>query len=207
MASRRKAEDQRGFQVPAPRERGGAGARRVTDLRRRPAVREQRRTVLIVTNGESTERVYFTGLKHDRATHRVMVAVERGSPLDVVRGAARRRDTDDVDEAWAVCDVDQYRTRDADAEASATQVRLVWSNPCFEIWLLLHHADCSGFVPNAAKAAAKLARHVRSWDKTALDFDEFRDRVDDAVRRAKLLGEPPAANPSTAVWQVVEALG
>ncbi|MFB9239949.1 RloB family protein [Plantactinospora siamensis] len=169
-------------------------------------MREQRRTVLIATNGESTERAYFSGLKQEFTTHRVMVVVERGSPLEVVRGAARRRDANDVDEAWAVCDVDQYRTQETDAAATANQVRLAWSNPCFEIWLLLHYVDCFGYVKNADEATEKLTRHIRNWDKTALDFDLFRTRVGAAVRRAKRLGEPPEANPSTAVWQVVEAL-
>ena len=42
-----------------------SGGRRETDLRRRPGVREQRLTILIATNGESTERAYFTGLKQE----------------------------------------------------------------------------------------------------------------------------------------------
>ena len=34
----------------------------------------------------------------------------------------------------------------------------------------------------------------------------FRDGIDDAVQRAKRLGTPPEANPSTGVWRVVESL-
>ncbi|WP_204002990.1 RloB family protein, partial [Micromonospora lutea] len=111
--------------------------RRETDLRRRPATREQRRTVLITTNGESTERTYFDALKREPwISAKVAVAVERGSPVDLVRDAYRRQRDNDYDEAWAVCDVDHYPPGEASAEAQRSGVRLAWSNPCFEVWLL-----------------------------------------------------------------------
>ena len=75
---------------------------RETDLRRGPATREQRRTVLITTNGESTERAYFDALKREPwVSVKAAVAVERGSPVDLVRGTYRRQQESDYDEAWA----------------------------------------------------------------------------------------------------------
>jgi RloB-like protein len=183
------------------------GRGRETDLRRRPGFREQRTTLLIATNGESTERAYFNRLKQEPWVRpRVVVVVERGSPVNVVRGAARRRQRDDFDEAWAVCDVDEFATEQAAHEAVTADVKLAWSNPCFEVWLLLHYGNCTRFVENAKKARDLLREQDPAWDKTALDFDRFRDRIDDALRRAERLDAPPEGNPSTGVGEIIAAL-
>lgn len=53
------------------------------------------------------------------------------------------------------------------------------SNPCFELWLLLHHADC------------------------------FANGISDAIRRAKALESTGTAyekNPSSSIWQIIEQL-
>ncbi|NBE81798.1 RloB family protein [Micromonospora rubida] len=163
--------------------------------------------MLIATNGESTERAYFNGLKQESWVRpRVVVVVQRGSPVDLVRGAGRRRQRDDFDEAWAVCDIDEYPTQPASVEAVASDVKLAWSNPCFEVWLLLHYDNCTRFVENAKKARDLLREHEPHWDKTALNFDRFRDRIEDALRRATQLDPPPKGNPSTAVGQIIAAL-
>lgn len=184
-----------------------SGRGRETDLRRRASTREQRTTVLIATNGESTERDYFNGLKQEAWVRpRVVVVAERGSPVNVVRGAARRRQRDDFDEAWAVCDVDDFATEPATRESAANDVNLAWSNPCFEVWLLLHYGNCTRFVENAKRARDLLREHDPSWDKTRLDFGNFRDRVEDACQRADRLDPPPDGNPSTSVGHIVAAL-
>ena len=170
-------------------------------------MREQLRTVLVATNGESTERAYLRALKQELWVRpRVVVVVEKGSPIDMARGAARRQQRDDFDEVWGVCDVDHYGTAQALSEATGLGVRLVWSNPCFEVWLLLHHTNCSGYVENADKVHEKLRRTVKNWDKTSLDFDDLRHRIEDACTRAQRLAPAPDGNPSTAVWQLIDAL-
>ncbi|WFE38824.1 RloB family protein [Micromonospora sp. WMMD998] len=180
---------------------------RETDLRRRLATREQRRTVLAVTNGESTERAYLEGLRRERwLAHRLVVAVEKGSPIDAVRGAARRRDDNDFDQAYVVCDVDHFPPAESEREARRHDVTLLWSNPCFEVWLILHLDTCTRHLENAEKAKELLRRYLRNWDKTRLDFDDFRDGLDAAVERAQRLSDRPEANPSTMVWRLVLAL-
>ncbi|WP_434743147.1 RloB family protein [Micromonospora sp. SH-82] len=184
-----------------------SGTIRETDLQRRVGFREQRRTILAVTNGESTERAYLEGLGREPwVRHRLVVVVEKGSPLGTVRDAARRRDDNDFDQTYVVCDVDQFLTGEATKEAQRLRVGLLWSNPCFEVWLILHHENCTRYLENAKKARDHLRRLVEGWDKTKLAFVGFRDGVDTATAHARALGEPPDANPSTAVWRLVEEL-
>jgi hypothetical protein len=197
---------------PARRsKRGGPnhGFRRETDLRRRPAgARQERRTVLIVTNGKRTEVDYFNALREEPwvTVHKVVVKFQPGDPRTAVHRAAAIRDDNEYDEAWAVCDVDEYDVQPAMKTARDRGVELTLSVPSFEVWLILHHKDgCPGF-NTATHAGTHLRQLIPTWDKTALDFAHFREGVSKAVTRAQQLGEPPHANPSTAVWQLVEFL-
>ncbi|WP_416900742.1 RloB family protein [Micromonospora echinospora] len=160
-----------------------------------------------MTNGEATERAYLERLRREPwIRNRLVVAVEKGSPTDAVRGAARRRDDSDLDQAYVVCDVDQYPTAGPTKEAQQRDVTLLWSNPCFEVWLILHHGDCTRYLADEGAAKDLLRRHVKKWDKAKLNFEDFREGIHGAVGRAHKLGDPPDANPSTAVWRLIEAL-
>jgi RloB-like protein len=185
------------------------GADRVTNLeRRRPGTRPQRPTVFIGTNGKKTERQYLTALKvcdWVRPT-RIVVKFFDGAPSYVVRRAAEGRDQDDFDEAWAICDVDEFVVPTAQTEAEAADVTLVWSNPCFELWLILHLEDCRVRLDSAVKVEEKLTRLLPNWDKANVRFDDFRAGVDIAAHRAKALSQQPTDNPSTAMWKLIEKI-
>lgn len=184
------------------------GFSRETDLRRRAGVRPQHRSVLILTNGSRTENDYFEALRGEDwvTADKVRVKFEKGEPAAVVQRAARIRDDSAYDEAWAVCDVDEFDVKLAMASAKSLDIGLTLSVPCFEVWLILHVSErCPGF-NSATQAGAHLRKLLPNWDKKALKFADFREGIADAVVRAKRLGEPPGANPSTAVWQVIESL-
>jgi hypothetical protein len=185
-----------------------SGFRRETDLARLANTRTERRSVLIVTNGIRTEVDYFDALRKEPwvTADKVTVKVQSGEPIAVVLRAAEIRDDNAYDEAWAVCDVDEFATGAAIAAAGELEVGLALSLPSFEIWLILHLSEgCPGF-NNAKQAGRYLKNLLPSWEKTYLKFSDFRTGVFDAVVRAERLGEPPDANPSTAVWRLIESL-
>lgn len=198
--------------------RGGRGASRrpymgighSTDLTRQIDIRDQRWTVLVLTNGERTEFDYFNGIRDAgmAGPGKVMIVKFRnGSPSDTVRSAAGLRDYSEYDEAWAVCDVDEFDVQSAIETATARGINLALSQPCFEVWLILHKtASCPGF-DNAAQVSRVLRKHVQGWDKGRLSFADFARGILLAVERAQRLGEPPEANPSTAVWRLIASLG
>ena len=187
---------------------GTPGFSRETKLERRPGTREQRTSVLVVTNGIRTEKDYFDALRTEPwvAVDTVRIKAMDGAPAAVVKRAADVRDGSEYDEAWVVCDADDFDVRLAASHASRHSVKLAVSVPCFEVWLILHLAPgCPGF-NDADQAGDYLKRLVRRWDKTALRFADFREGVFDAVSRAKRLDRPPEGNPSTDVWRLIEAL-
>jgi RloB-like protein len=187
---------------------GRTGFSQDTNLRRRANTRTERRSVLIVTNGVRTEVDYFDALRKEPwvTADKVTVKFQSGGPIAVVLRAAEIRDDNAYDEAWAVCDVDEFAIEAAIAAAEEREVGLALSLPSFEAWLILHLSEgCPGF-NNATQAGRHLKSLLPGWDKTGLKFSDFRAGVFDAAVRAKRLGDPPDANPSTAVWRLIESL-
>jgi hypothetical protein len=74
------------------------------------------------------------------------------------------------------------------------------------VWLIFHKSDRCPGLNGASQACDHLRKLVPSWQKECLDFAGFSNGVLDAVERAKKRGEPPDANPSTAVWRVIECV-
>jgi hypothetical protein len=187
--------------------------RREAIPRRRPPSRDSRRTILIYCGAARTEPDYFNGLKSSLRTPAVTVKVrqEGVDPVRLVRIAAGYRDRRPgvFDQVWCVVDVDQFDLPSAIAEARRLGIRLAVSNPCFELWLLLHHADCRGHCSGYPDVAARLSRHVPGYDKTRLNFANYAPGLDDAAERARSMeptGSDHACNPSTNVWQLIDSI-
>ena len=181
---------------------------RETDLSRRVELQNELRSILLATNGKNSEVDYFQGIKTESWINvgRIVIQFVNGDPASLVIRAAEIRDQNDYDEVWVVCDLDQYDVTSAIAEANVKDIGFALSVPSFEVWLILHlSAACPGF--NEAKHVNRYLKGILpSWDKAKPRFADFRPGVWQAVARAKQLGEPPEANPSTAVWMVIESL-
>jgi hypothetical protein len=159
--------------------------------------------VLAVCCGQ-TEKAYLDGLK--RVVHPVTLkpVVKVGSPEQLVGYAAKLRDqgAGSYDEVWCVVDVDDFDIPKAVTAAAKAGISLAVSDPCFELWLLLHFADHRAHVKDAVAACALLAKHVPGYDKK-LDYAAFDAGVVAAIGRAKVL---KPGNPSTDVWRLVEVV-
>ena len=182
---------------------------RSTDPRRRAPIVEPRETYLVWCGGVRTERDYFDGLKKALGNPRITVEL-RGkgkAPVQIVQAAADLRDRrpGKFSQVWCVVDVDQFDLTDAVTEAGRREINLAVSNPCFELWLLLHHTECRAHCDGYADVVARLKKHVKAYDKARLNFADYADGVTRAVKRAKDLGDH-TTNPSTGVWRLVETI-
>ncbi|MGZ3143108.1 RloB family protein [Lentzea chajnantorensis] len=180
-------------------------ARRENSSRRgRTQSRVSASRVLVVCCGQ-TEQAYLDGLKRLSKPVTVKAVVKVGSPAQLVRHAVKLRQNDrgGFDEYWCVVDVDDFDIAEAIVEAGEAEISLAVSNPCFEVWLILHFAGCSASLSSPKAAAEKLRRHLPRYAKGVLDFTLLAERVDQAVERAKALG---AGNPSSDMWRLVEVV-
>lgn len=184
--------------------------RRENSVRRRPPSRQPRSRILVVCGGARTEPDYFTGLKRrvrNPAVH-VKVIGKGVDPTTLVRYAAEKRAhaTDDFDEVWCVTDVDQYDLEPAVRLAKVEGISLAVSNPCFELWLIYHHADWRRPITDAEEALAALRQYVPHYDKNTLCVEDYPDTAAaiERGRRSHNGALPPGPNPSSGVWRLAE---
>jgi hypothetical protein len=202
-----------------------AGRNRNRRPGRRPPFRNPKPTILIVTEGEATEPEYLRGLQRACRNPRVTVRVapEHGVPKTVVSVAKRykdeaeaaaRRERDEnlaYDSVWGVFDVDDHPAiGEAKAMARDSGIDLAISNPCIELWLLLHFRDNPG-MQGRETVRKKLKEHVPDYEKH-VDYATYADGYAPAVRRARKLDDEaeragePHRNPSTGLHRLTELI-
>lgn len=205
--------------------RGGSRRDDGRDLRRRGPVRDPLPLILVVCEGEVTEPRYIETfrLAHGANTVRVRVEAPGGDPRALVETAIRLRDEATrrakrerdrnlaYDEVWCVFDVDEHaRTPEARHLAASSRIRLAVSNPCFELWLLLHFAERTAHV-TTAQVVKLLRGHLPTYQKH-VRFDDVHHGYLDAVERGKALdrrhGElgSEGGNPSTGMYRLTERI-
>ena len=180
----------------------------------------------MLCEGEVTEPGYFRALRAALRNPLVDIEVEgRGEgPKTLVERAALRKKTSDrharkerdaylaYDEIWCVFDVDEHaKLADARQQARDNGIELAVSNPCFELWALLHFQSQTAFLERHT-ARIKLKEHLPAYDKS-LPFERLWPGYIDAVRRATHLERRceergcPGDNPSTGVHRLTERMG
>ena len=195
------------------------------DLRRRGAVRDPLPLVLVVCEGAVTEPQYIEGFRvaEGANTVRVHIKAPGGDPKAAVELAIKlaeeaaeraRRERDDnlrYDEVWCVFDVDEHKRLDeARRTAETNGVRLAVSNPCFELWLLLHFFDQTAAL-SRKRASELLKKHLPVYAKH-VRFPEVSAGYHDAVIRAEALDLRHAqtgaqgGNPSSGVYCLTERI-
>lgn len=184
--------------------------RREMPRRRRRPFREPRTRILVLCCGKRTEPEYFKGLVQHVRNPSVTVKVKSGisDPAGLVEQAKARLGADDFDQVWCVVDVDEFDIdRAVEGSGSVAGVRLAVSNPCFDLWLLLHFQEQTAYVATCGKLGERLRRRVANYEK-AVEFRRFAPGVARAVAGAKRLGdtETDFPNPSTGVWRLVELI-
>lgn len=191
--------------------------------------RRQLREVYVFAEGEVTEPEYVDQLKRLQHSFVVRVSSEHGGPDKIVPLAIdhkARMDRDSEAEGRPVgqrpvvwCMFDRDRHPDVDgwiAKAGAAGVRVCFSHPCFEFWMLLHYEDCGApMAGRCAEPVRRLRAHVPDLGKRfslhALSgrYRIARARADRIARRHGRDGvvRPAHCDPRTDVWMFVDFLG
>lgn len=201
--------------------------RRPSGARPRRQVRrvESRRVVALLTEGEVTEPEYFRAIGSANSAVRVRVIATDMTPsqlVDRARKVLRASDkarrvsgSPDYDEIWCVMDTDAHPDlAEATQVAARSGIRTAVSNPCFELWLLLHLGEQTAVIDRRrAHAEANRKGILEGKHLSARLNRELVERYPDAKRRAEGLdamhtrdGRAAGSNPSSHVWQLVDRL-
>jgi hypothetical protein len=204
--------------------RGNRGRTASRPERRSPRAQPRLR-ILLICEGAVTEPGYFNALRTELRNPLVEIEIEgRGEgPKSLVERAVLRKKESDrsarkegkdsqvYDEIWCVFDVDEHaKLADARQQARDNGIELAVSNPCFELWALLHFQSQTAYLERQA-ARSRLKAHLPGYDKD-LPFARLRTGYREAVQRATHLEGRceergcPGDNPSTGVHRLTERI-
>ena len=191
--------------------------------------REPYARILIVCEGSKTEPNYFgevvSFLRLSSANIKIYGEECGSSPATVVQFAIDQARVDgDYDQVYCVFDRDTHpdfdaavarcrdlRKRKSDGGQCAFQA--ITSSPCFEYWLILHHADTDApIVARGVKSAgdealAILRGHWPAYGKgMRASFEATRDRLAIASERCLRVNSRDHENPNSRVVALMKAL-
>ena len=205
---------------------------------RGPSAQTPKRALYLFMEGEVTEREYLEGV-YDPGKVQLHFKFMGGAPKTVVeralgslRPTARSGSKKEAkrkgqapssskaappSQTWCVFDRDDHaHVPQALQEARAGGLRVAYSNPCFELWLLLHFQPNPG-AHHRHHLQRELARLMPGYDPDDhkhLDFSRLAGGVEDAIKRAEqmltqaqaLQGFDHEHNPQTSVHELVREL-
>jgi hypothetical protein len=162
--------------------------------------------IVIATEGDRTEPIYFDGLKekfHKPSLH--LEVLKRtdpslSSPEHVLReldGFKREYKLGKDDELWMVVDRDRWpelTLSEVARQCEQKRFYIAVSNPCFELWLLLHHTDLPSFTtsPTSREMEEMLRSAIGAYNKNNPAIENLIPGIRVAIERAEILDENPA---------------
>ena len=181
---------------------------------------------VIATEDRYAPEQYFHALpisKPSRVKIEVLSTEDNNSSPSAVcerlKRSKEKYDIGDNDELWLVIDVDHHfsgthnrGTSQALKEAREFGACVAVSNPCFEVWLLLHLvelADTDKF-SNADAVLSRLRKEVGDFNKKNIRPMRFVKNVVLASERAQAIDDGKdlylPGNPGTRVYQIIKSL-
>lgn len=205
-------------------------ARNKADLQRRGPSRQPKRRFIVYCEGKNTEPAYFDALK--RILRYGLIEIKTfpvGPPMTVAERAVERAEREGLakgsrkpknsfaahDQVWAVFDRDTHDyVEEAAALCHSKGVRVGRSNPCFELWLVLHFVD-----HDAPDDSRQLARRLHklhpaydpdgakvcAWEVLMPNIAAAEDRAAGLLRKREQ-ERNPNGRPSTTVGQLTAAI-
>jgi hypothetical protein len=201
--------------------------RKLSDLRRRKASRAERQRFILICEGEKTEPAYFTALEsqYPGALIAIDYVAPAGTPITIkdkvqermaeLRRERRQNSSAKADTVWAVFDRDDHdKVADAIAGCEGAGAQVAFSNPCFEVWLILHHVDF-----HAADDRHQVQRRYQGIDDSydpkgsktpncaalMAKVETAEQRGENQCRQREMEGMP-RGRPSTTVYHLTRAI-
>jgi len=177
---------------------------------------EPKKKFFIACEGEKTEYKYFKGVMEHRSELSISPFVEvipvrhetctGSNPLQILDEAKQALEHSDhyfmaTDKLCIIVDRDMHSFQELQYDELLQKSKeegffLAISNPCFELWLLLHYSDLSEYDLQTIRTNRKIGNRTQteqflmeklggSYNKTRLKFSiRFLDRIETAIKNA-----------------------
>jgi hypothetical protein len=181
------------------------------------------RLIIIATEGQKTEKQYFSMFGNTRVQV-IILPTEDGKSdpkavLARIKGYQNEHNLNSEDELWLVIDVDKWPESNLSEIARQSKqgsFKLAISNPCFEVWLLCHFQNAAevqesiGASKNCSKIEDTLKDLLGGYNKSNLNCLLFKDKIEFAIQIAKELDIEPKIRWTnmlgTRVYRVVQSI-
>lgn len=129
-------------------------------------VRREKELFLLFSQGESTEISYFRNFDNGVS---VKIISQPKDPIKLVEYALRRKNEmrGEYDQTWVIFDRDESTKQeclDAYRLAKKNDIKVAYSNPCFEVWFLAHFGPLKTY-GNAQECCESLDAKMKQEDK------------------------------------------
>ena len=174
---------------------------------------------MIATDGKETERLYFKAIKDKNSE--VIIKILKGqvgkNAPKVVYGRAKKYAKKNrirkSDEVWLIIDKNSLSDAQLNQLSSIcceSDYFLAVSNPCFELWLVLHfEKPKSERVDNATKCRHRLKKYLPNYTKNHVETEKLLPHTPKAINNAKQYAnenETWPTNTGTHIYKLVEKL-
>lgn len=183
------------------------------DFSRKKPYRDAK-SIVIATEGELTEPIYFEALALDDRYRNPRIKITvlptfdgRSAPNHVIQRLdqiRRKHGFYEGDMLWLVIDKDNWEARllsEVARQAQQKGYHIADSNPCFEVWLTMHfHSiqesmkfNCNGYAVTCDEIERRLKQTDMdpSYRKSRIDTKKYFDRIETAIKNAKLADSQP----------------
>lgn len=201
--------------------------RKVDQKKRGKVSRKAKKIILIGAEGKNqTERKYFKAFNQVQSEYKIMAGKGNNTdPVGVVEDllkSAKQEELDLKDGDILTCfiDVDFKNGRDQELRAAMKLARqnnisVFLSNPCFEIWYLLHFRYSTKLYGSNEEVIKELSSYISDYSKSKDVYDVIENKIDQALLNTKRLESYHLENgtndrlkklPSTEAYKLIEMI-
>lgn len=201
--------------------------RKVDQKKRGKVSRKTKKIILIGAEGKNqTERKYFKAINQVQSEYKIMAGKGNNTdPVGVVEDllkSAKQEELDLKDGDILACfiDVDFKNGRDQELRAAMKLARqnnisVFLSNPCFEIWYLLHFRYSTKLYGSNEEVIKELGCYISDYSKSKDVYNLIENKIDQALLNTKKLESYHLENgtndrlkklPSTEAYKLIEMI-
>lgn len=201
--------------------------RSFSSKKRNKQSRKEKPMIIITAEGRNeTEARYFNNFRTADCPYIIKFhkAGNLTDPTKLAESIRKKWDAEDADVrtgdmAFVVVDLDNNEDKGKEIqqlEARNRVEKFIISNPCFEVWYLLHYGFSTKSYINADAVIRELKKHYSEYEKTSDMYPLLKDKMDDAIANAEKLEKyheverhsPPdvKCNPYTDIHKLVKII-
>ena len=191
--------------------------RRFRPRERKSEIRDPK-LIIIATEGSNTEPAYFKDMASSKYFYNPRIHVEvleregtKSAPEYVIEALNQFSDEyhyeEGLDELWLVVDTDDWgdeKLADIATKCQQKGYEMAVSNPCFELWLLLHVTSLSEYADETldefrenrrqgdrTRLERELVILLGEFSKSSLKTEHFLPHVEDEIAQTRILDKHP----------------